>query len=57
MKINVVTTRTITPLEQNIYVIDNWLMRHNRSMGMLLAFLSLVDLKLSFDTINALGSI
>ena len=52
LQINVISARTITPLEQNIYVIDAWLMRHNQSVGLLLIILSLVDLRLSFEIIN-----
>ena len=54
LKIDIISTRILTPIERNINVIDDWLMSNNKLVGPVLTLLSLIDLKLSFEIINKL---
>jgi len=52
VQVNLITPRTLTPLERNIYLLDDWLMRNHKLVGPLLTLLSVIDLKLFLDLIN-----
>jgi hypothetical protein len=54
LDLNIVRPKTLTPLEKNVYRIDDWLIAHNKIVGPLLTLLGLIDLKLSFNIINQL---
>ncbi|HTY44837.1 MAG TPA: hypothetical protein VMD52_02465 [Patescibacteria group bacterium] len=54
VKMNIVASRILTPLEANIDSFDIWLMKHNRTIGPFLIILSLVDMELFFNIINKL---
>jgi len=51
---NIIRPKILTPLERNAYLIDDWLISHNKVVGPLLTLLGLIDLKLSFNIINRL---
>ncbi|MDP3732167.1 MAG: hypothetical protein Q8R31_03955 [Candidatus Omnitrophota bacterium] len=51
---HIFSDRILTPLDRSIDWFNLWLMKHNRIAGALLIMLSLIDLKLSFDSINKL---
>ncbi len=52
VQVNLITPRRLTPLEKNIYMLDDWLMDNHQTVGPLLTLLSVVDLKLFLDIIN-----
>ena len=52
LNLDIISRRVLTPLEVNINIIDDWLIEHHRLIGPLLIYLSLLDLKLSFNIIN-----
>jgi hypothetical protein len=54
LDLNIVRPKILTPLETNVYRIDDWLVSHNKVVGPLLTLLGLIDLKLSFNIINRL---
>jgi allantoicase len=45
----------ITVLDKNLDWFDDWVTRNHRKVGPILVIFSIFDLKLVFDTINALG--
>lgn len=49
LKIELIPSYTLTPIEQNINTIDEWLIRHNKLVGPILMALCALDIKLSFD--------
>ena len=54
LKLDILSTRILTPLEININWLDNWMKSHNKILGPILILLSLIDLKLLVDIINIL---
>lgn len=50
--LDIINTKILTPLEINIDIIDAWLIGHNRIVGPILIFLSLLDMKLYLDMVN-----
>jgi ABC-type sulfate transport system permease subunit len=55
LNVDLITTRILTPLEMNIDVIDSWLIDNRKIVGPILIFLSLIDIKLSFDILKTLS--
>jgi hypothetical protein len=51
LNLDVLSVRFISPLDLNINLLDDWLMRNNKIVGPLLIVLSTVDLKLLFNII------
>lgn len=49
LKVELIPSHALSPLERNINVIDEWLIRHNRVIGPILIMLCAVDIKLSFE--------
>ena len=49
LKIELIPSYALTPLEENINLIDEWLIGHNRIVGPVLMLLCAFDIKLSFD--------
>jgi hypothetical protein len=54
MKLNIIASRIVTPLESTIISLDDWLKSHNRIIGPALIVLSMIDMKLFFDIIYKL---
>ncbi|MCM8781714.1 MAG: hypothetical protein NC828_01475 [Candidatus Omnitrophica bacterium] len=54
VKLEIIPSRILTPLEKNIYWIDTWLMSNNKIIGPILIVLSILDLRFSFEIINKL---
>jgi hypothetical protein len=52
VKIDIIPSCVITPLERNIDIIDVWLIEHNKIAGPFMIILSLIDMKLFLDMIN-----
>jgi hypothetical protein len=53
-KMDILSTRILTPLGIIVDWFDNWVKSYNKIFGPILILLSLVDLKLFFDIINTL---
>ena len=52
LNLDIISSRILTPLEVNINIIDDWLIKRHRLIGPVLIYLSLLDLKLTFNIIN-----
>jgi RNAse (barnase) inhibitor barstar len=54
LDLSILSSRILTPLDINLVTFDAWLVKYHRVVGPILALLSIIDTKLSFDIINAL---
>jgi hypothetical protein len=52
LNLKIISGRALTPLEENINLIDNWLIEHHKIVGPILICLSLFDMKLFLGIIK-----
>ena len=50
--VGIINSKILAPLDINIDFLDVWLFNHHKIVGPILIFLSIIDLRLSFDIID-----